>query len=145
MISFEQIQSNFSAHFLNQKYSLTDMQKKCIQSVVTNASTLCIMPTGGGKSAVYWESAMELDGCAIVIFPLIALIEEQRKKLENEGIDVLTLHSGIPNQTQLMLDFAHKKIKPKFIFVSPEKLAYDGLLEYCIKQRKEDIPYHRYK
>lgn len=139
MISYEQIQENFSRNFPNQKYSLSDIQKKCIKKVVEGTSTLCIMPTGGGKSSIYWESSIELGGCAIVIFPLIALIEEQKSKLEKEGVEVLALHSGVKNQMQLMLDFAHKKINPRFIFASPEKLACDGLLEYCIKQRKDDV------
>lgn len=139
MISYEAIQSKFSNNFPNQKYSLTDLQKKVIAHVASNDKTLCIMPTGGGKSSVYWESTMETGGISIVVFPLIALIEEQRQKLEKEGKTVLALHSGIANTNKLLIDFAQGKINPQFILVSPERLAYDGLLEFCIRKRKSDI------
>lgn len=120
---------------------LTDLQTRVISNVMQNENTLCIMPTGSGKSVIYWMSGLELQGITIVISPLTALIEEQSVKLEEQGYEVLKLHGDIPakKQMEILTDFASKKINPKFIFLSPEKIATDGYLEYCLKTRKDDI------
>lgn len=122
-------------------FQLTEFQKKVIQNIIDNSSTLCIMPTGGGKSIIYWMSALELGGIAIVVSPLVALISEQAEKIIEQGYEVLELHSGIlgKKQAEIMKQFAEGKINPQFIFASPEKIATDGLFEYCLRQRKEDI------
>ncbi|MGL5151288.1 MAG: RecQ family ATP-dependent DNA helicase [Clostridium sp.] len=122
-------------------FCLKDFQKRVIKNVLDNGNTLCIMPTGGGKSIIYWMSGLLLDGITIVISPLIALIDEQSEKLKENGYEVLAIHGGMDSnkQSQILKDFANKKFNPKFIFVSPEKIATDGLFEYCISKRKEEI------
>ena len=74
---------------------VSEMQKTAITNVVEKDSTLCIMPTGSGKSAVYWMAAAELNGICIVISPLTALIEEQVQKIESHGYETLKIHGGI--------------------------------------------------
>lgn len=137
------IDNRFKKYFPNlaNKYELYEFQKKVINNIVEEGNTLCIMPTGGGKSLTYWMSGMMLGGITIVISPLIALIDEQTEKIREQGIEVLTVHGDINAATQLKLlkDFANKKLNPKFIFASPEKIATDGLFEYCISKRKDDI------
>lgn len=142
------IVSAFGVHFhkLAKKFQddgneLKPHQIECINNVLTKGNTLCIMPTGGGKSLVYWLSGMMLDGITVVVIPLVALIDEQEEKLRNEGIEVLALHSGLipEKQVKRLTQFANGEITPKFIFVSPEKLATDGFFEYCIKIRKGEI------
>ncbi len=124
------------------KFDLKPFQKKVIENIIgNNKNTLCIMPTGGGKSLIYYMAGMMSGGITIVISPLIALICEQEQKLKELGKEVLALHSGVSPEKQLKLlkSFAVKEINPQFIFVSPEKLATDGFFEYCIKLRKDDI------
>lgn len=137
------IDSKFREYFPNlaSKFELKEFQKRVIDNIVQEGNTLCIMPTGGGKSLTYWMSGMILGGITIVISPLIALIDEQSEKIREQGIEVLTIHGDISakQQTKLLKDFANKKFNPKFIFASPEKIATDGLFEYCISKRKEDI------
>ncbi len=120
---------------------LKDFQKSVITNVIERDNTLCIMPTGGGKSLIYWVSGILLGGITIVISPLIALIDEQSEKIAEQGFEVLTIHGGIDSakQAKILIDFANKITNPKFIFVSPEKIATDGLFEYCIKERKNEI------
>lgn len=112
-----------------------------ISNVIEHGNTLCIMPTGGGKSLIYWMSALELGGISIVVSPLTALISEQAAKIEAQGYDVLAIHGGVSaiKQMKLLTDLANKKTTPQFIFLSPEKIATDGFLEYCLACRKEDI------
>lgn len=137
------IDEAFSRNFPNlaSKFSLKDFQKSVISNVVEKDNTLCIMPTGGGKSLIYWMSGILSGGITIVISPLIALIDEQSEKIAEQGFEVLTIHGGMDSakQAKVLKDFANKVINPKFIFVSPEKIATDGLFEFCIRERKNEI------
>ena len=122
-------------------FRLKDFQKRAITKVLSGDNTLCIMPTGGGKSIIYQLSALKTGGVALVVSPLIALMIEQAEKLQAHGYEVLELHGGIAplKQMQMLKNFVAKKFSPRFIFASPEKLAVDGFFEYCISQRRADI------
>ncbi|MGG3041785.1 RecQ family ATP-dependent DNA helicase [Bacillus anthracis] len=126
---------------LAKKFDLKPLQEQVVQQVLTRENTLCIMPTGGGKSLIYWLSGLGLQGITIVISPLTALIDEQASSLEKHGYTVLTLHAGIDakKQTKWLKQFYNGELNPDFIFVSPERISTDGLYEYCIKARKDDI------
>ena len=138
------IDNNFIKFFpsLSKKFSLKNFQKKVIENVVIQKeSTLAIMQTGGGKSLIYWLSGISLEGITIVISPLIALIDEQAEKLEKLNFTILKIHANMPviKQNLLLKNFYNKELNPDFIFISPERLATDGLFEFCIEKRKEDI------
>lgn len=137
------IDLKFKEYFpqLENQFNLKDFQKQVIENVIDKGNTLCIMPTGGGKSLIYWMSGLVLGGITVVISPLIALINEQSEKISQQGVEVLTIHGGVDSakQAKILKDFANKKFNPKFIFVSPEKIATDGLFEYCLECRKDDI------
>lgn len=135
------LDADFKKYFPQCQFSLKDFQKRAISNVLDNGNTLCIMPTGGGKSVIYWMSAVEEHGIAIVISPLTALIAEQARKLEEQGCDVLAIHGEISaeKQIRLLMELARGKRTPQFIFLSPEKIATDGFLEYCLARRRQDI------
>lgn len=135
------LDNDFKELFPKLEFTLKDYQKKVICNVMEKGSTLCIMPTGGGKSVIYWMAAAELKGICLVISPLTALIAEQAQKIEKQGYETLQIHGGIDalKQVSIMSDFANRKTNPKFIFSSPEKIATDGYFEYCMKQRKDEI------
>ena len=135
------LDNDFKELFPKLDFTLKDFQKKVISNVVEKDSTLCIMPTGGGKSAIYWMAVAELKGICLVISPLTALIAEQAQKIENQGYETLVIHGGIDalKQISILSDFANRKKNPQFLFASPEKIATDGYFEYCLKQRKDEI------
>lgn len=135
------LDNDFKALFPKLNYILNDFQKEVISNVVEKDSTLCIMPTGGGKSVIYWMTAAELKGICLVISPLTALIAEQALKIEEQGYETLVIHGGIDamKQISILSDFANKRTNPQFLFASPEKIATDGYFEYCLKQRKDEI------
>lgn len=135
------LDKDFKEKFPQYDFSLGELQKNVISNVVENDNTLCIMPTGGGKSVIYWMSALELGGMAIVVSPLTALIEEQAQKIQENGYSALVIHGGINamKQMDILSEVAEGKVTPDFIFASPEKIATDGYFEYCLKQRKNDI------
>ena len=126
---------------LSAEFNLTEFQENVIQQVIRKENTLCILPTGGGKSLTYWLSGLGLKGITMVISPLTALIDEQALKLEEHGYKVLTLHAGIEAKKQIkwLKDFSAGKLNPDFIFASPERISTDGLFEYAIKERKNDF------
>lgn len=135
------LDKDFARLFPRLDYKLKKFQKDVIGNVVDKDNTLCIMPTGGGKSTIYWMSAAELGGIAIVVSPLTALIAEQAEKVKEQGYEAIVLHSGISpaKQRSLMTDLAKGIITPQFIFAGPEKIATDGYFEFCLKQRNDDI------
>lgn len=141
VLDLRNLDEDFQNYFPRLSFTLTDFQKKVIYNVSDKGNTLCILPTGGGKSVIYWMSTLELNGTAIVISPLTALILEQAGKIEEQGYEVLAIHGGVSvtKQMKLLSDFANKKSNPKFIFLSPEKIATDGFLEYCLKCRRDNI------
>lgn len=135
------IDQKFKEYFPKLEYQLKDFQKAVVKNVIDRQSTLCIMPTGGGKSIIYWLSGLCLKGITVVISPLIALIDEQAEKIRGHGYDVLTIHGGInpSKQIELLTKFHNRELNPDFLFVSPERIATDGFFEFCIRKRKEDI------
>lgn len=121
------------------KYSnLKDFQERSINSLLNSGSTIAIAPTGGGKSLIYWLSAMAIDGICLVVSPLIALIVEQASKLRAFGIEVMEFHGDI-NRNKELFDFANGMYCPKFIFASPERMANDALFEFCIAKQRSKI------
>jgi ATP-dependent DNA helicase RecQ len=134
------IDQTFKTHFEAVGKELRDEQEKVILSVLEGKNTLCLMPTGGGKSLCYWVSGKALEGTTIVIFPLTALMDEQAKKLQNHGCKVFTFHSGINSKQQYEEVIGlYNGEKPDFIFVSPERLATDGFLEFVLKSIRDKI------
>lgn len=135
---FEQEFSKLAAEFENGLYKF---QKQVINHVIDQPTTLAVMPTGGGKSLIYWVSARVVGGTCLVVSPLIALIDEQAEKLEEQGLEVLAIHSGMGASEQMkqLKAFAKGEFEPDFIFVSPERLATDGFFEYCMTVQKDRI------
>lgn len=132
---------DFKEKFPRLDFSLKEFQKQVISNVIEKGSTLCIMPTGSGKSAVYWMTAAEMGGITLVVSPLTALISEQAEKLEEQGYETLVIHGGINSakQMDMLTELANGRLNPAYIFASPEKYATDGYFEHCLKQRKGDI------
>ena len=130
-----------ACEFALKNFQLKDFQKSVVANVVAGKNTLGIMPTGGGKSLIYWLSGLALGGITLVVSPLIALIDEQAGKLREQGCEVLTIHGGISanKQIEVLKKFGQKSYNPQFIFVSPERISTDGFFEYCILQRKDEV------
>ena len=126
---------------LAKQFELRPFQEKVINQVIKSGSTLAVMPTGGGKSLIYWVAGKALGGTCLVVSPLIALIDEQADKLSKLGLNVLAIHGGMGASEQMkqLQFFAKGESNPDFIFVSPERMATDGFFEYCISLQKDKI------
>lgn len=72
------------------------MQREVIEDVMAGRDVLCVMPTGAGKSLCYQLPAAVQGGLAIVVSPLISLMENQTQQLRDEGIACAMLSSAMP-------------------------------------------------
>jgi ATP-dependent DNA helicase RecQ len=120
--------------------SFRDIQEKAIDRALKK-NTLCLMPTGGGKSLIYQIAGLLTKKATIVISPLIALMEQQYLRLKNKGLNCIFLHGGIGSKQQfsVMKDLYHSIDDYSFIFVSPERLFYDGYFEHILFKRNDKI------
>ncbi|MFH1412559.1 MAG: RecQ family ATP-dependent DNA helicase [bacterium] len=96
-------------------------QEQAIDNVLKNKDTIVIMPTGGGKSLCYQLPSLVLDGIAIVISPLIALMKDQVDQLNQRGIAATFVNSSISlAETAKRLNDI-KQGKYKLLFIAPER------------------------
>lgn len=131
----------FQEHFASVGPEVRHTQRRIIRSIFERQNTLGLMPTGSGKSLCYWIAGKGLGGVTLVIFPLTALMDEQALKLREHGCKVCVLHSGIDTREQFkeLTALNNQTGKPDFIFLSPERLATDGFLEFVLRRIRDQI------
>ncbi len=113
------------------------LQKPVIESLLSNKNTFVIMPTGGGKSLCYQLPALMLDGMAIVVSPLIALMKNQV-----DAIRGISTHRGIAHVLNSSLNKGEiAQVKSdiesgitKLLYVAPESLNKDEYVAFLKKQ-----------
>lgn len=110
-------------------------QAQIIETALSQKDSLVLMPTGGGKSVCYQVPALMQPGICLVISPLIALMADQVKALENKNIKALSLAGSIPYDELIRLLDNALFGNYKFIYLSPERLRNEMVLEY-IRQMK---------
>ena len=103
-------------------------QKEIVEAVGDGENVLAIMPTGGGKSLCFQLPALMRDGVTVVISPLIALMRDQVRALQEAGVSAGALTSGnTPEETDAVfnaLDAGHLKL----LYMAPERLAAGSAL-----------------
>ena len=105
------------------------LQKEIIDSVLSGQDTFALMPTGGGKSICFQIPAMMSDGICLVISPLVALMKDQVANLQQRNIKAIALTGGI--RSEEMIDLLDNCMfgNYKFLYVSPERLQSDWILD----------------
>ncbi len=98
-------------------------QEAIVQTVLGGDDALVLMPTGGGKSLCYQLPAVVLDGCAIVVSPLIALMHDQVSALEALGVAANFLNSSQGREEQTEVESALAADRLKLLYVAPERLT----------------------
>jgi ATP-dependent DNA helicase RecQ len=97
-------------------------QKSTLEHVFSGENTLCVMPTGGGKSLCYQVPALVFSGTTIVISPLISLMKDQVDTLQQLGIAATYINSSLSQkeiQERMMLA---RQGEYKLLYISPERL-----------------------
>ena len=103
-------------------------QGEVIDEVCHGRDALVLMPTGGGKSLCYQVPALVMAGTAIVVSPLIALMEDQINNLQQIGIRAESLHSGIPFDEQMRIEQELFTGHIDLLYVAPERLMTEMML-----------------
>jgi RecQ family ATP-dependent DNA helicase len=110
-------------------------QEAVCRAAMDGRDLLLVMPTGFGKSLCYQLPAVALEGTALVISPLIALMEDQAAKLISLGLRVARIHSGLDRAVarQACVDYLAGTLQ--FLFIAPERLRVPGFGEMLAKHK----------
>lgn len=125
-----------SAEEILKKYfgydSFRQGQEGIIRSILSGRDVLAVMPTGAGKSICYQVPALMLPGITLVISPLISLMQDQVKSLNEAGIHAAFINSSLTEvQISKALDLASRGVY-KIIYVAPERLESERFLWFAV-------------
>ncbi|MCW1929399.1 DNA helicase RecQ [Bhargavaea beijingensis] len=112
-------------------------QERVIGQVLTAEDTLCVMPTGGGKSVCYQIPALVREGTTLVISPLISLMKDQVDALNEIGIPAAYINSTLSlDEFRYTMERARAGAY-KLLYVAPERFESDFFLQDLVRM---DIP-----
>ncbi|MBL9115585.1 MAG: RecQ family ATP-dependent DNA helicase [Verrucomicrobiaceae bacterium] len=103
-------------------------QEQVIQALLQRRSALAIFPTGGGKSLCYQLPALLMDGVALVISPLIALMKDQVEALRQRGIAAARLDSSLSSQEAAAVFDRLRDGSLKLLYIAPERLMNESFM-----------------
>jgi len=114
------------------------LQESAIQNIISGNDTFVIMPTGGGKSLIYQLPALILEGTAIVISPLIALMKNQVDSLRGISTEYGIAH--VLNSSLNKGEIARVKSDiengiTKLLYVAPESLTKEEYVDFLKNQK----------
>ncbi len=115
---------NFRAH-----------QLEICREIASGHHALVVMPTGAGKSLCFQLPALARGGTALVISPLIALMEDQVRSLRARGIRAECVHSGRSRDDLRKVYRAYARAALDFLFVSPERLGTEAFVEFLGRRK----------
>jgi len=108
-------------------------QQDLMEGILNGSDVLGIMPTGAGKSLCYQVPALMLSGITIVISPLISLMSDQVKALNQAGVHAAYINSSLTeNQIRAALLYAAQG-QYKIIYVAPERLNTMRFLDFACR------------
>ncbi|MDE5574048.1 MAG: DEAD/DEAH box helicase, partial [Muribaculaceae bacterium] len=136
MVTKEQLIEQLKRYFGFEKFK--GNQEAIIQSLLDGHDTFVLMPTGGGKSLCYQLPALLMDGTAIVISPLIALMKNQVDAMRNYSEVDNIAHFLNSSLTKTAIDAVKADVmagRTKLLYVAPESLTKEDNIEF-LKQVK---------
>lgn len=103
-------------------------QGEIIDTVIAGGDALVLMPTGGGKSLCYQIPALAREGCAVVISPLIALMQDQVSAMRLLGVKASFLNSSLDSATAWQVEDDLISGRLDLLYIAPERLSQDRCL-----------------
>ena len=108
--------------------SFRGLQEPVIDHVLADQHALVVMPTGTGKSLCYQIPALSRRGTAVVVSPLIALMQDQVSALQQLGVAAAALNSTLDSEQQSEVERAWLEGRLKLLYVAPERATSPGFL-----------------
>jgi len=110
-------------------------QEAVCRAATDGRDVLLVMPTGAGKSLCYQLPAVARGGTALVISPLIALMDDQAAKLSALGLKVARIHSGLSREDsrQACRDYLSGDLQ--FLLIAPERMRVPGFPEMLARRK----------
>ena len=106
-----------------------DGQERVIDTLLAGKSVLAVMPTGAGKSLCFQVPALALPGVAIVVSPLVALMEDQVAALKLAGVAAEAIHSGKSREDNVEIWRAVSRGEVRILYMAPERLMTGRMME----------------
>ena len=110
-------------------------QQVVCEAAAAGRDVLLVMPTGAGKSLCYQLPALARGGTALVISPLIALMDDQAAKLSALGLRVARVHSGLDRDASRKACRDYLAGDLDFLFIAPERMRVPGFPEMLAKRK----------
>ena len=110
-------------------------QEAVCQAVKAGDDALLVMPTGSGKSLCYQLPGLARGGTTLVISPLIALMDDQVRKLKDLGLSAECIHSGRDRESARRVCGEYLNGSLQFLFIAPERLRVVGFPEMLAKRK----------
>ncbi|KAB2854849.1 MAG: ATP-dependent DNA helicase RecQ, partial [Sphingopyxis terrae] len=104
-------------------------QESVLAAILDQRDVLAVMPTGAGKSLLYQLPAAMGIAPVIVVSPLISLMRDQLRGLQDAGVPAAALHSAQTEAENAAAVAAIRSGGAKLIYVAPERLAQDGTID----------------
>src|SRR3954454_9346316 len=97
-------------------------QAEAVTAITAGRDTLALLPTGGGKSAIYQLAGVSIDGPTVVVSPLIALQHDQLASLEELELSAAAVTSTVPSAQRAATLDAFGQGAIEFLLLGPEAL-----------------------
>ncbi|MFL6564953.1 MAG: DNA helicase RecQ [Burkholderiales bacterium] len=110
-------------------------QEEIVLHVASGGDALVLMPTGGGKSLCYQLPALLREGTALVVSPLIALMQDQVAALRQLGVRAAFLNSTLGAREAFLLERDLEAGKLDLLYVAPERLMMPRMLELAARSK----------
>jgi ATP-dependent DNA helicase RecQ len=104
-------------------------QEAAIAALTRGRDCLAVLPSGGGKSAIYEVSTLVLDGPALVISPLLSLQRDQAAALRGRGLAAFAINAASPAADRAAGFDLLRRGQPGFVYLAPEQLARQDVLD----------------
>ena len=122
---------NQATHILKHTFGYLDFrgdQRKVIETALAGQDALVLMPTGGGKSLCYQIPGIVRDGMAIVVSPLIALMQDQVLALQQLGLRAAYLNSSLSREQHNAVVRSIYDGELDLLYIAPERLLQENTL-----------------
>jgi ATP-dependent DNA helicase RecQ len=114
-------------------------QRGLVEGLLARKDVFGVMPTGGGKSLCYQLPGYILEGTAVIVSPLIALMKDQVDAANANGINAAYLNSTLSHQEAAEVESAYRSGALDLLYLAPERLAMPGFAD-TLRQNTQKAP-----